>query len=44
VEGPDELDAAWFEGIVTVGVTAGASTPDYSIDVVERRIQELAPA
>lgn len=44
VEGPDELEASWFAGISRVGLTAGASTPDYSIDDVERRIRELAPA
>lgn len=44
VEGPEELDASWFTGITRVGLTAGASTPDYSIDDVERRIRELAPA
>ena len=43
IEGPAELEAAWFEGIATVGLTAGASTPDYSIDEVERRIHELSP-
>ena len=42
IEGPDELDAAWFEGVSRVGLTAGASTPDYSIDEVEVRIRELA--
>ncbi len=42
IEGPDELQAAWFEGATRVGLTAGASTPDYSIDDVEARIHELA--
>lgn len=41
VEGPSELDAAWFEGVTRVGLTAGASTPDYSIDEVEARIRQL---
>ncbi len=44
IEGADELEAGWFSGIASVGLTAGASTPDYSIDEVERRIRELAPA
>jgi 4-hydroxy-3-methylbut-2-enyl diphosphate reductase len=44
VEGPDELESNWFSGVPRVGLTAGASTPDYSIDEVERRIRELAPA
>ena len=42
IEGADELEAAWFVGVERVGLTAGASTPDYSIDEVERRIRELA--
>lgn len=44
IEGPEELDAAWFAGVGRVGLTAGASTPDYSVDQVEARIRELAPA
>ncbi|MGE5594901.1 MAG: 4-hydroxy-3-methylbut-2-enyl diphosphate reductase [Hyphomicrobiales bacterium] len=43
IEGPDELDASWFEGVETIGLTAGASTPDYSIDEVEQRLRELLP-
>ena len=36
VEGADELQASWFEGCKTVGVTAGASTPaDQIQEVVE---------
>ena len=41
IEGPDELQASWFEGIGRIGLTAGASTPDYSIEQVEQRIREL---
>jgi (E)-4-hydroxy-3-methyl-but-2-enyl pyrophosphate reductase len=44
IEGADELDGAWFAGVARVGLTAGASTPDYSIDEVEARIRQLAPA
>jgi 4-hydroxy-3-methylbut-2-enyl diphosphate reductase len=39
IEGPDELEAAWFEGVQTVGVTAGASTPDESIEAVVARLK-----
>lgn len=41
IEGADELRAEWFAGVEKVGLTAGASTPDYSIDEVEWRIEEL---
>lgn len=44
IEGASELESEWFKGIQRVGLTAGASTPDYSIDEVEERIRELAPA
>ena len=38
VQGADDLDSSWFGGARVVGVTAGASTPDYVIDEVEARI------
>jgi len=41
VQGADDLDPAWFAGAEVVGVTAGASTPDYVIDEVEERIASL---
>ena len=34
IERADELQPQWFEGVETVGVTAGASTPDESIEEV----------
>jgi 4-hydroxy-3-methylbut-2-en-1-yl diphosphate reductase len=42
VQGPADLDPAWFEGIEAVGITAGASTPDYVIEEIERAIEQLA--
>jgi 4-hydroxy-3-methylbut-2-enyl diphosphate reductase len=40
-----DLDPAWFEGVAGVGITAGASTPDYVIEEVEAAIARLtAPA
>jgi 4-hydroxy-3-methylbut-2-enyl diphosphate reductase len=44
VEAADEVDPAWFRGASRVGLTAGASTPDYSIDQVEARVREIVPA
>jgi 4-hydroxy-3-methylbut-2-enyl diphosphate reductase len=44
VQGADDLDAEWFSKANVIGVTAGASTPEYVIDEVEARIAELAPA
>jgi 4-hydroxy-3-methylbut-2-en-1-yl diphosphate reductase len=37
-----DLQAEWFKGAQTVGITAGTSTPDSVIDDVERRICRLA--
>jgi 4-hydroxy-3-methylbut-2-enyl diphosphate reductase len=42
VQGPEDLDPAWLVGVDCVGITAGASTPDYVIAEVEARLQELA--
>ncbi len=42
VQGADDVDPAWLEGVSCVGITAGASTPDYVVDEVEARIRELA--
>ena len=44
IESAEELDGAWFAGVQRIGLTAGASTPDYSIDEVEARIRQLAQA
>jgi 4-hydroxy-3-methylbut-2-enyl diphosphate reductase len=44
IQGPDDLDPAWFEGVRAVGITAGASTPDYVVDEVEAAVARLSPA
>lgn len=44
IHGPGDLRAEWLDDVATVGVTAGASTPDYVIDEVEERIIELVGA
>lgn len=41
VETAVDLDAAWFDGHEIIGITAGASTPDSSIDAVVARIEEI---
>jgi 4-hydroxy-3-methylbut-2-enyl diphosphate reductase len=42
VQGAEDLDPEWFQRASVVGVTAGASTPDYVIDEVEQRIATFA--
>jgi len=39
IESADEIEDDWVEGETTVGVTAGASTPDAVIEDVVRRLQ-----
>jgi 4-hydroxy-3-methylbut-2-enyl diphosphate reductase len=39
-----DLRGEWFADAETVGITAGASTPDYMIDDVENAVRELAAA
>lgn len=41
IETAAEIDASWFTGVDTVGVTAGASTPKWIIDEVMNKIEEL---
>jgi small subunit ribosomal protein S1 len=40
IETADELQAGWLEGVANVGVTAGASTPDWVIEDVVAHLQE----
>ncbi len=41
VETPDELKKEWFTGVRRAGVTAGASTPDWLIEGVLKRMMEF---
>ena len=40
INGPDEVDRAWLEGVENVGITSGASTPE---DLVLSVVDILAP-
>jgi 4-hydroxy-3-methylbut-2-enyl diphosphate reductase len=40
INGPDEMDSRWFDGVGKVGITSGASTPE---DMVLAVIDALAP-
>jgi (E)-4-hydroxy-3-methyl-but-2-enyl pyrophosphate reductase len=42
IQGADDLDSSWFSAARVVGLTAGASTPDYVIDEVESRLASLS--
>jgi 4-hydroxy-3-methylbut-2-enyl diphosphate reductase len=42
VQGPDDLRPEWFAGGETIGLTAGTSTPDTTIDAVEQALWRIA--
>lgn len=44
VQTEDDLQPQWFANARSVGITAGTSTPDSSIDAVEARLHILASA
>jgi len=44
IQGAADLDPAWLAGVASVGLTAGASTPDYVIDEVEAALDRIARA
>ncbi len=41
IQGESDLDPSWLVGVKTVGITAGASTPDYVIEEVEKRLETM---
>jgi len=42
VNSAEDVDPSWFEGAEKVGISAGASTPDYLIDQVYQKIKQLS--
>ncbi|MBV8244331.1 MAG: 4-hydroxy-3-methylbut-2-enyl diphosphate reductase [Candidatus Eremiobacteraeota bacterium] len=42
IEGPDELDPAWFAGVKVAGLMSGASTPGWLVDDVAARMEALS--
>jgi len=41
IDNADEIQAAWFDGITKVGITAGASAPEVLVEEVVKRVQQL---
>ncbi len=41
IETAEEIEPAWFDGTAVVGITAGASTPEWIIREVEERIRDI---
>jgi (E)-4-hydroxy-3-methyl-but-2-enyl pyrophosphate reductase len=44
IETPEEIVPSWFDGVGTLGVVSGASTPDWIIEDVLLRLRELGGA
>lgn len=42
INSASDLDEAWLDGITTVGLTAGASTPDFLVDEVIQRLVDYS--
>ena len=38
INGPEEIDPAWPEGVATVGITSGASTPEVLVESVVKAL------
>ena len=43
VEGPADLQPAWFEGVRSVGITSAASTPDDLVQGIVARLRQESP-
>jgi 4-hydroxy-3-methylbut-2-enyl diphosphate reductase len=41
VETEEDIDRLWFRDVQRVGITGGASTPDFIIDLVERHVKNF---
>jgi len=41
IQTADQLQAELFRGVKTVGLTAGASTPDFIIEAVRRKLEDM---
>ena len=39
VNDPEEIDEAWLQGIERIGITSGASTPEWLVDAVVQRLR-----
>ncbi|MBI5902972.1 MAG: 4-hydroxy-3-methylbut-2-enyl diphosphate reductase, partial [Deltaproteobacteria bacterium] len=44
IEVADEICPEWFEGVSKVGITSGASTPDWVVNAVVEKLRALFPA
>ena len=40
IDSPDGIDWSWFEGCRNVGITAGASTPSFSVEQILKALHD----
>lgn len=38
IDHPEQIDWSWFEGVTKVGITAGASTPNFAVELILRAL------
>jgi 4-hydroxy-3-methylbut-2-enyl diphosphate reductase len=41
IENVDEIEKKWFDNVGKVGITAGASTPEWIVDAVKKSLSEI---
>ena len=41
IDGPEDIDASWLEGVETIGITAGASAPEVLVQLVILHLKGL---
>lgn len=41
IDGPEDIDPAWLDGVQTIGITAGASAPEVLVQSVVGRLKSL---
>jgi 4-hydroxy-3-methylbut-2-enyl diphosphate reductase len=39
INGPEEIEAAWLDGVEKVGITSGASTPEVLVESVIKALE-----
>ena len=41
IDGPDDINDAWLEGVRSVGITSGASTPEWLVNAIVDRLNPM---
>ena len=43
IQSKEQIKHIWFKNVKNVGITAGASTPDYTINEITKHIEQISP-